>query len=232
MTTACLSHGHADHIGGLAFWASQRYLNSLGRGSLYAPAAIADDVAALLEVHARLEGGEPYAVDLSRVSDGDTVPLRPDFDLSFFATDHWVPTLGSALSWRRKRLKPEYTDADADQLRAVRRRGETITHEVLTPLVTYGADSGPGIFAQPALAAEVVLLECSFFADRDLDRARRFGHLHLADLVAAVPRLESRHLVLLHGSSRYRLREIEDMMRVELAPVFGGGLHHLMVDWD
>ena len=63
MSTVLVSHGHMDHIGGLGYWASQRYLNSMGPGTVMAPAEIADDVKALLETMARLEGGRPYDVD-------------------------------------------------------------------------------------------------------------------------------------------------------------------------
>jgi ribonuclease BN (tRNA processing enzyme) len=79
---------------------------------------------------------------------------------------------------------------------------------------------------------EVLLLECSFFAAADRERARRFGHLHLDDLVALAPRLDCRHLVLLHASRRARLREIESSLDRRLRPILSCKLHHLNVDWD
>jgi hypothetical protein len=38
--------------------------------------------------------------------------------------------------------------------------------------------------------------------------------------------------VLLHGSRRHRLREIEELLARRLAPELGCALHHLMVDWE
>jgi ribonuclease Z len=233
MRTACLSHGHADHVGGLAYWASQRALNSLGPGVLVVPEAIADDVAALLGTYGRLEGGTPYAVTLVPARDRDRIALRRDMQLELFATDHWVPTLGTRLVWTRRRLRPDLAGADATTLAELRRRGETITTELETPLLVYAADTGPGCFADPrTLAAEVVLLECSFVGEGDQERARRFGHLHLDDLVAGLPALSCRHLVLLHASRRHRIHDVETVIESELAPRLEGSIHHLLVDWD
>ena len=233
VTTACLSHGHVDHLGGLAYWASQRYLNSLGSATLCVPEAVASDVAELLAVHARLEGGEPYDITLKPVSDGATHTLRKDCHLEFFATDHWIPTLGSRVLWTRRRLLPELVGAEPTELAALRKEGTPITSDIVTPLVAYGADTGPGLFEnEKALDAEILLLECSFWGDDDIERARAYGHLHISDILQLAPRLKCRHLVLLHASRRNRLHEVEKIMASELAPIFDGELHHLMIDWE
>ncbi len=233
VTTACLSHGHIDHLGGLAYWASQRYLNSMGPATLLVPEPIAADVTELLNLHARLEGGKPYDIDLKPVSAAAVHPLRTDFHLEFFPTDHWIPTLGSRVLWTRRRLLPELAGVEPAELAALRKSGTQITFEIVTPLVSYGADTGPGLFTNKrALDAEILLLECSFWKDGDLERARTYGHLHISDLLEIAPHLKCRHLVLLHASRRTRLHEVEEIMTAELEPVFGGQLHHLMIEWE
>ena len=233
VTTACISHGHTDHLAGLAYWAGQRYLQSMGPATLCVPEAIAEDIAGLLAVHARLEGGKPYDVAIQKVSDGAVWPLRRDLQLEFFDTDHWVPTLGSQLLWTRNRLLPELSGAEPGELAQLRKNGTPITSAVITPLVAYGADTGPKVFSDHRiLDAEIVLLECSFWHDNDLERARAFGHLHISDLIALAPQLQCRHLVLLHASRRNRLHEVEAIMTSELAPLFSGDLHHLFIDWE
>lgn len=233
VTTACISHGHLDHLGGLAYWASQRYLNSMGPATLLVPESVVQDVTELLDVHARLEGGKPYDINIKPVSASATYPLRADFDLEFFPTDHWVPTLGNRLIWTRRRLLPELAGAEPEELAALREGGSVITSKVVTPLISYGADTGPGLFTNDrAVDAEILLLECSFWSDGDLERARAYGHLHISDLLEFAPRLTCKHLVLLHASRRTRLHEVEKTMATELAPVFKGELHHLMVEWE
>jgi ribonuclease Z len=234
MTTVVVSHGHVDHLGGIAFWASQRQLQSMGPARLLAPRAITPGIEDLLAIHARLEGGQPYEVEMIAVQAGERFPLRRDFDLIFFPTDHWVPTLGSRLVWRRHRLLPEYAALPGEEIARRRSIGKTITEEVDTDILAYCADCGPGVLEdQPqALAAEVLLIECSFYRPGDNQRAVRYGHMHLDDLLQAIDRLSCRHMVILHPSRRHRLREVEKILDDRLRPVLDCSLHHLMIDWD
>ena len=234
MNTLLVSHGHMDHIGGLGYWASQRYLNSMGPGTVIAPAEIADRMRDLLETLAWLEGGRPYSVDVVAVAAGDRRALRPDIELSFFATDHWVPTLGCWVTWRTQRLLAELSGLPGDEIARRRRSGLPVTEERRVDLLAYCADSGPGLFrtSPEVLAAEVLLVECSFFRPADRDRAARFGHMHVEDLLAVAGQLTCRHLVLLHASRRQRLREVDRFLEEQLRPQLPCELHHLVVDWD
>ncbi|MBD3870381.1 MAG: MBL fold metallo-hydrolase [Acidobacteria bacterium] len=234
MTTVVVSHGHVDHLGGIAYWASQRQLQSMGPARLLAPGAIAPGIEGLLATHANLEGGQPYEVEMVPVEAGERFSLRRDFDLVFFPTDHWVPTLGSRLVWRRHRLLSEYAALSGEEIAHRRSAGVTITEEIETNLLAYCADCGPGVLEnQPqALAAEVLLIECSFYRSRDRERAVRYGHMHLDDMLESIDRLSCRHLVLLHPSRRHRLREVEEILADRLRPRLDCSLHHLMIDWD
>jgi ribonuclease Z len=234
MTTVVLSHGHTDHLVGLSYWASQRQLHSLGPATLLAPAAIADRIRRLLDLHATLEGGQPYPVELVPVVDGDRRRLRRDLELELFATDHWVPTLGTRLTWIKSRLRTDLVGLAEAEIVRLRRAGEPVSEEERVALLAYGADSGPGLLERRAdiLRAEVLLLECSFFRPADRERAARYGHIHLEDLLAAAPTLGCRHLVLLHASRRHRLAEVEEMLAERLAPRLRCELHHLFVDWE
>lgn len=234
MKTVLVSHGHADHLGGLAYWASQRHLQSMGPARLLVPAAIAPDIETLLSTHARLEGGDAYDIEVIAVDEGVRQPLRRDMDLVFFATDHWVPTLGSRLLWRRQHLIPELADLPGDEIARRRRAGERVTEETEASILAYCADCGPGMLdpQNEVLAAEVLLIECSFYRPGDRDRAARYGHMHLEDLLGAVDLLDCRHLVLLHASRRHRLREVEETIDERLRPLLDCSLHHLMIDWD
>lgn len=234
MKTVLVSHGHVDHLGGLAYWASQRRLQSMGPARVLAPQPIVSGVEELLGIHARLEGGDPYEIEVQAIEAGDRHTLRRDIDLLFFATDHWVPTLGSRLLWRRQHLLPALADLPGEEIARRRLAGETVTEELEANLLAYCADCGPGVLEdQPdALAAEVLLIECSFFRPGDQDRAARYGHMHLDDLLAATDRLGCRHLVLLHASRRHRLREVEKILDERLRPLLECSLHHLMADWE
>ncbi len=233
MRTVVVSHGHLDHIGAVGYWASQRFLNSMPPATLIVPEPIVGPVHTLLDTFAELEGGHPYRVEVVPVADGARHRLRRDVELRFFATDHWVPTLGTRIIWHKRRLRPDLGHLSGPEIAERRRRGDEVTVDLALPIVAFCADSGPGIFDTPeALDAEVVLLECSFFRPSDRDRAARYGHLHVADLAARLAELGCRHLVLLHASRRHRLREVEFLIDEQIRPGFAGEVHSLNVDWD
>jgi ribonuclease Z len=234
MRTVVLSHGHLDHIGAVGYWASQRYLNSMPPATLIVSDEISRDVGALLAAFARLEGGRPYEVELISVVAGSSHWLRRDLELRFFATDHWVPTLGTRIVWHKKQLRPELATLPGTEIARRRRAGEEVSQDIAISIVSYCADSGPGIFEAETevLASEVVLMECSFFKPGDRDRAARYGHTHLDDLLPHLGDLQCRHLVLLHASRRHRIREIERILDEEVRPRFAGTLHNLNVDWE
>ncbi len=233
MTTVLVSHGHMDHLGGVAYWASQRYLQSMGEARLVAPREIAPGIEDLLATHAQLEGGRPYDVTVCGVDAGERLALRPDMDVVFFATDHWVPTLGSRLQWRRRHLLPELAGLPGEAIARRREAGEIVSEELASNLLAYCADTGSGIFdAGPeVLSSEVLLVECSFFRPSDRERAARYGHLHIEDLLSQVNRFGCRHLIMLHASRRHRLREVERILDGRLRPHLECSLDHLMIDW-
>ncbi|MGD1147668.1 MAG: MBL fold metallo-hydrolase [Thermoanaerobaculaceae bacterium] len=229
-----VSHGHMDHVIGLPAWASQRQLNGMPSGKVYVPSSLADGVRELLATCARLEGGKPYDAEVIPVRAGQTVALRPGFDLRFFATSHWVETLGCCVEWVRRRLRPDLAGIDAAELRQRHDGGETITEEVRTSLLAYLADTGPEVFAdQPFLAVvEVLVVECTFLRPSDRERARRFGHMHLDDLAELTPRLRNRHLVLTHLSRRHRLGPGARTIRKALSAGLSPELHLFNVEWE
>lgn len=228
-----VSHGHLDHLLGLPAWASQRQLQGIPGGTVWVERSQAAAVADLLAVTARLEGGKPYDVEVRATAAGESAPLRHGFELSFFATSHWVPTLGCRVDWTRRHLRPEFAALPPEELRRLREDGTEITEDVRVPLLAYLADTGPEVFErEPWLAGvEVLVTECTFLRPGDLERARRFGHLHLDDLVAVAPRLAGRHLVLTHLSRRHRIAAGNRKIREALAPLLRPELHLLNVEW-
>jgi len=185
-------------------------------------------------VCARLEGGKPYDVTVQPVAPGDVLPLRRGFFLRFLATSHWVETLGCCVEWVRLRLRPEFVGLGVEELRRERQAGTTITEDVRTSLLAYLADTGPEVFTDNEwlTSVEVLVVECTFLRPTDRERARRFGHMHLDDLVELAPRLSNRHLVLTHLSRRHRLGPGARTIKNALAGLLRPQLHLINVEWE
>ena len=234
MQHVVVSHGHMDHLLGVPAWASQRQLNGIADGTVWVPASLAGPVGELLELFARLEGGNPYGVEVRPVRAGEVAALRQDFELRFFATTHWVETLGCCVEMVRHHLREEFAGLPPEELRQHRLAGEVITVATRTPLLAYVADTGPEVFAtEPWLAdAEVLVVECTFLDASDRERARRFRHVHLDDLVELAPRLANRHVVLTHLSRRHRLAAGTRKLRAALAERLRPQLHSFNVEWE
>ena len=234
MQHVVVSHGHLDHVLGLTAWASQRQLQGMPGGVALVPAGLADRVRQLLALAASMEGGAPYGVEVADVRPGDSLRLRPDFRLTFFRTSHWVETLGCRLEWCRRRLRTAYAGLGEERLQELRAAGVELTDEVRSPLLAYVADTGPEVFdAEPwLLGVEVLVSECTFLLPSDLERARRYGHMHIDDLAAVAPRLTCRHLVLTHLSRRHRLAEGSEVITASLAGRTTAAVHLLNVEWE
>lgn len=232
-TTVCITHTHLDHVLGVPAWASQRQLQGMPPGRLVVPAPQGPAFVDLLERVAALEGGAGYGVEVVEANDGFSLPLRPGFDLTFFATTHWVPTLGCCLWWTRRHLRPELSGLPGEELARRRAAGGPITHEVRVPLLAYLGDTDPRVLdLHPWLAqVEILITECTFLRPGERERAARFGHTHLEDLVARAGTLANRHLVLTHLSRRHRLATGSRTIRRRLAQ-FAGTLHLLNREWE
>jgi len=207
--TVCVTHGHLDHMAGLAHHASRRRLGGLPPARVLVPAAAADDVVAWLAASERLENVE-YGVELVASSPGDRVRLRNDLELRVLPGRHRVPTVGYLFSEVRHKLLPELEGLSGTEIAQRRARGETVVRREEIPLLAYPGDCSPDVFdAAPELfRARVLLIECSFLLPEDVERAREYAHIHVADLVARADLFQNEAIVLTHFSQRYRPEEI------------------------
>lgn len=223
-STICLSHGHLDHAAGLAHHASRRRLTGLTPARVFAPEEALPDLSAWLAACERLEKID-YGVRLLPAVPGETVALRNDLILRFLPGRHRVPSVGYLFSEVRHKLRDEYVGLEGERIAELRGRGEQVTRREEAPLLAYPGDCGPSIFdAAPELfRARVLLIECSFFAPEDVERAHAYEHLHWSDFLDRAALFQNEAIVLTHFSLRYRPEEIRAAFR-ELPPSFAGRL--------
>ena len=74
--------------------------------------------------------------------------------------------------------------------------------------------------------ASVLVIECTFLGPETRNHGKRYGHLHLRDLVDNESRFENDAVVLTHLSRRFKLGELESAVVSEL-PGLAGRVHFL-----
>jgi ribonuclease Z len=220
-----LTHGHLDHALGVPFALSHRTMHAAGVTRVYCPAEIANDLERLVRAASRLEEVD-YSASIEPLAAGDRVEVARRLLVEAFVTDHVVPSLGYHLIERRRRLAAAYRHLSSAEIVARRQAGEEVEdeHEILR--LSYCGDTGPGVFAvEPRVfQAQVLLLECTFLGPAARGKGRRFGHLHIEDLVEQADRFENEHVVLHHLSRRFRRHELRAEVE-RLLPELAGRIH-------
>jgi len=208
-STVCLTHGHLDHAAGLAHHASRRRLTGLPPARVFAPDEAVPDLEAWLAISQRLENVD-YGAHVTPAVPGESVMLRNDLELRFLPGRHRVPTVGYLFSEIRHKLAEEFQGLEGPEIAALRQSGREVTRREEIPLLAYPGDCGPEVFdAAPELfRARVLLIECSFVAPEDRERAREYAHIHLDDIADRASLFENEAIVLTHFSLRYRPEEI------------------------
>ena len=218
--TVCVSHGHLDHITGLAHYASRRRLTRLPTARVFVPSQIRPLVEQWVAACEKLEHID-YEIEVVAATPGDRIRLRNDLELTVLPGCHRVPTVGYLFSEVKHKLKDEFLDRSGEDIAALRGKGVEVTRREEIPLLAYPGDCGHEIFeACPELfRARVLLLECSFLLPEDKDRAREYAHIHLDDILERAHLFENEAVVLTHFSQRYRPEEIRQALSAIPAPL-------------
>jgi ribonuclease Z len=202
-----LSHGHADHAGGLISILSLRELCSAPRPlQIYASESMADPIERVIAAYVSMEQA-PYRYDLTAVQPGDEIPLGQRRFVRPFRSDHVIQTLGYTAWERVRKLKPEFLGRPGREIARLKIDGEPIFDELERPLVSYPADTRIEVLdSQPhLLRASVLILEATYIDDRKTPaQCTKHGHVHLDQILERADTFENEHIVLTHFSQAYR----------------------------
>lgn len=209
-----LSHGHMDHIGGLAYYCSQRQFQGMGPGKIVCSKAIAPAVRSMMDGYVNLEQQmTPY--ELIEMEDGDEIEIKNNIFLRLFDTEHTSPSSGYSIVEKRSKLKEEFYELPQDKLRELKASGKNITRILEVPLVSYTGDTlpGPYLLRDDVRKSQIVISECTFIDDEHRERAKVGKHMHIRDIAEWLGVLECEALVLVHLSRRSNMNDARKQLR-------------------
>ncbi len=201
-----ISHGHMDHIGGLAYYCSQRHFQGMGEGTIICDARIAPNIERMMAGYVDLERqNTPYK--LIALKPDEEFQIKNNIMLRAFEVEHTVPSFGYVIVEKRSKLKEEYNGLPQEKLKELRDRGVEITRQLQVPLIAYLGDTAPGpqLVREDVRKAQIVICECTFTEPEHKERARIGMHMYAEAISEWLRVLECQTLVLTHLSRRTNL---------------------------
>ncbi|MFC9970300.1 MBL fold metallo-hydrolase [Spirillospora sp. NPDC127200] len=229
--TVFLTHTHHDHSKDLD------YLASKASGTdIYLPVQAVPYVESYLRASAELNHGPGF--DPALAGSHRLHGVRQDDEFTFgrrghrvrvVECEHKVPCVGYAFSERRKVLRPEFEELrrslaeegrgkEFGRAMAQRRKeGTEVDAVVDRPLFAFLGDTHVDVFERNPWLFEypVVITECTFLDDAEMERANRVGHTVWSRLRPVVEAHPETLFVLIHFSLRYSDREVLEFFRRE-----------------
>ncbi|MEL6329047.1 MAG: MBL fold metallo-hydrolase [Planctomycetota bacterium] len=226
---AAISHGHMDHIGGLAYWCSQRNFQGMGPGTIICDSRIEGDIRGMMTGFINLERQKtPY--ELMPISPGEDIQLKNNVVLRCFETEHTCPAIGYAIVEKRTKLKEEYHGLPQDKLTELKDRGVDIVRRLEIPLIAYTGDTlpGPHLLHESVRSAKIIVTECTFFEPEHKERAKIGMHMHVDDIAEWLAVAACEAMVITHVSRRTHLQFARERLEERLGRDRARNVHLLM----
>jgi len=222
-----VTHGHLDHAAGIPYYISQRSLQKLKPPNIYVNEAMYENTKKIIELYSEIEGFV-YQYNLISTPVNTSFALTPNTFFKAFKTTHRIPSQGYTIFETVKKLLPEYSDLKGSDIVELKTKGKTITEDKETPLVSFSGDTQIEYILEHKEVREskILFLECTYVdSDRNVERARAWGHTHLDEIIAYAKEFKNEKIVLIHFSKRYKHSFIKDIVRKKIPDILKGRIH-------
>lgn len=213
-----LTHGHLDHAAGIPYYISQRSLHHLKAPNIYVPALMYENLDAILKLYSKIEDFE-YQYNLVPAETGKEYPLNSTCLFKPLKSIHRVNSQGYTIFERVKKLLPEYANLSPQEIVQLKDKKVPITEEKDTAIFSFSGDTQIEYVLEnkEVQDSKILFLECTYIDnDRPIDRARKWGHTHLDEIIANADFFKNEKIVLIHFSKRYKNSYIRDTVKKKL----------------
>ena len=219
--TILFTHGHMDHIGGVAFHTSTRRMLGMTPPTYVVGPEIAKPLDALIAACRQLDRSKmPY--ELVTVGPGEEHRLPNGMVARPFRSLHRVPCQGYGLWGERKKLKPEFHGLPGPEIARLRHvEGVEVTDITEIAEVAFTGDAQIEVLEREEVVrtARLLVMEVTFVDDRvSVADCRAKGHIHLDEVVERADLFENQAILFTHFSARYRQREVLEALDRKLPP--------------
>ena len=124
---------------------------------------------------------------------------------------HKVPCVGYGFTELRSKLKNEYHGKKSDELKTLKTQNVQIMYDMKIPLFCYLGDSNIDVFKDDQIMKyPVILTECTFLMDDDVQHAIDKYHIHWSQLDPIIQKNPEKTFILYHFSHRYTVEQIKN----------------------
>jgi ribonuclease Z len=209
-----ITHGHMDHAAGIPFIASQKSLNHMKEPIFYVPEQVVEPLTEIMRLWMKIESHE-YPFRFIGVREDQEYELKNDLFFRIFPTVHRVQSNGYTIFRRVKKIKAEFRDLHRDEIVELRKRGEVIHDLFEEPLISFTGDTQIEFLeSRPwVLNSKILIFETTYLDERKpVSEARKWGHIHVDEVIPHLDRIKSEQIVLIHFSRRYSRPEIFEIL--------------------
>lgn len=178
------------------------------------PESLVEPLTEILQLWQKIEGHN-YHFDFIPFPEKQSIGINQQFSVKSFKAHHRIPALGYTLFQTKKHLRKEFEGQTKEELVALKTKGIPIDTIDETPLMTFSGDTRiEFLWEAPWICqSKYLFIETTYIDDRKtIEQARTWGHIHLDEVITALPQIHSEKIILMHISSRYSDQEARSII--------------------